>query len=210
MIENKNISPKVFFEKATKTITLNKERTVLLNEIATKIAFELNNRDKVNLNFICTHNSRRSQMGQTWAFFAANYFNLSSIFAFSGGTEVTAFHQNTVKTLQKVGFDFNIIEFSHQNPKYNISFNDTKESILGFSKKYDDKENPLPYIAITTCGHADENCPFIPDAIKRFHLPYIDPKIADNTPQEAEKYLATNQQIAAEMFFIFNEISKHQ
>jgi len=206
MIKSDKISVKSFFENANKTILITDERKALLKNIAKFIIDELEDRDKINLNFICTHNSRRSQISQVWAFYAATYFELP-INAYSGGTETTAFHRNTVKTLQDVGFNFNVENFSHQNPKYSISFKGTDKTILGFSKKYDDPTNEYPYVAITTCGHADENCPFIPDALKRFHLPFEDPKSSDNTPLQKEAYLKTNQRIAAEIFIIFNEIS---
>lgn len=207
MIKNDNITTKLFFENSKKNVKIKDSRLDILNKIAEKIASELEDRDKVNINFICTHNSRRSQMGQVWAFYASEYFNIKNTFTFSGGIETTAFHRNTVKTLQKVGFEFNIMDFSHQNPKYLISFKNTKKNILGFSKKYDCEENNYPYIAITTCDDADENCPFIPDALTRFHLPYTDPKSADKTDFQDKKYLETNAQIAAEMFIIFEIIS---
>ena len=208
MIKSDNITTKLFFENAKKEAQISDERLDLLNNIANKIASELEDRNKVNLNFICTHNSRRSQMGQVWAFYASEYFNIKNIFTFSGGTEVTAFHRNTVKTLKKVGFEFNIIDFSHQNPKYLISFNNTKKNILGFSKKFDNEENNYPYIVITTCNDVDENCPYIPDALARFHLPYTDPKTSDNNVMQNEIYLKTNQQIAAEIFITFEIVSK--
>ena len=69
-------------------------------------------------------------------FFASHYFDLN-ISSFSGGTEVTAFHRNTVKTLKDVGFSFDVEEFSHQNPVYQVSFSGTKKYILGFSKTFD-------------------------------------------------------------------------
>ncbi len=146
-------------------------------------------------------------MGQVWSYFASEYFDIN-IHSFSGGTEVTAFHRNTVKTLQEVGFDFKVAQFSHQNPVYDISYNGSKNSIVGFSKIFDDPANKSPFIAITTCNSADANCPFIPVALKRFHLPYIDPKDSDGTEQQGETYLATNRQIAAEMFYLFSTIKK--
>ena len=208
MIKNSKISAKIFFEKTQKNIKISEERVLLLKKIALKITKELIDRGTINLNFICTHNSRRSQMGQIWAFYASEYFNLQNIFCFSGGTEVTAFHRNTIKTLQKTGFRFNIIDFSHQNPKYLIDFDKSSKKIIGFSKKFDSEENKHPYIAITTCNNAEENCLFIPDAIERFHLPFADPKITDNTPLKDDKHLETNKQIAGEIFIIFKEISK--
>ena len=97
-----------FFENSHKNHVFNDKRKKELLKIAKKIAYNYTcNRNTVNLNFICTHNSRRSQLGQVWGFFAANYFDLN-INSLSGGTEVTAFHRNTVKTLKEVGFNFAI------------------------------------------------------------------------------------------------------
>jgi arsenate reductase len=207
MPKTSTISTENFFKLASKKIKLTEDRKIKLLKVAKSVAQEYTKNKIANLNFICTHNSRRSQLGQVWAFYAANYFNLN-IHAFSGGTEVTAFYRATVKTLQSVGFDFKVIDFSHQNPKYLISFNGNKETILGFSKRFDDPTNKEPFIAITTCNNADANCPFRPTAIDRFHLPFVDPKFSDGTSEQIEAYLLTNEQIAAEVYFIFNEIKK--
>ncbi len=209
MINTKNINTKTFFEEAIKEIVITNERKTLLTKIASTIIDEYLDRDKINLNFICTHNSRRSQFAQVWSFFAIEYFNLTNIYTYSGGTETTSFHRNTVKNLQKTGFEFNVVDFSHQNPRYLISFKDTKKSILGFSKLYDNPQNNYPYIAITTCDSADENCPFIPDSIERFHLPYSDPKKSDNTDLTQETYLQTSKQIAAEIYLIFEQVKSY-
>ena len=207
MLKTSIISTENFFKLASKNIKLAEDRKKILLKISETVATEYAENNVVNLNFICTHNSRRSQLGQVWAFYAANYFNLN-IHAFSGGTEVTAFYRNTVKTLQAVGFDFKIVEFSHQNPKYLISYKESTRSIFGFSKRFDDETNKNPFIAITTCNNADKNCPFIPTAIERFHLPFVDPKFSDGTPEQSATYLKTNEQIAAEIFFIFTEIKR--
>ena len=207
MPKTSTISTENFFELASKKIKLAVERKTILLKVAEKVAKEYTNSKVVNLNFICTHNSRRSQLGQVWAFYAAHHFKLN-IHAYSGGTEVTAFYRGTVKTLQSVGFDFKVVDFSHQNPKYLISFNGSTDAILGFSKRFDNEANKEPFIAITTCNNADTNCPFIPTAIDRFHLPFVDPKFSDNTSEQAEAYLKTNEQIAAEVSFIFNEVKK--
>lgn len=207
MLKTANINAKNFFESALSKKDLTQQRSELLIRIAESIAKEYSINEAVNLNFICTHNSRRSQLGQAWSFFAAAYFNLN-INAYSGGTEVTAFYRNTVKTLQKVGFLFQVVDFSHQNPKYQISFDGANKTILGFSKLYDDPENKNPFMAITTCDSADENCPIIPSATHRFHLPFIDPKYSDGAEKQEEVYLQTNKQIAGEIYFIFSNVKK--
>lgn len=196
-----------FFKTASKRNILDSNRKVLLHTIATTIADQYTKNGVVNLNFICTHNSRRSQLAQVWSFFASYYFSLN-IQAFSGGTEVTAFHRNTIKTLQEAGFSFKVEDFSHQNPKYLISFKGDTKTCLGFSKMFDNPINEQPFIAITTCNNADSNCPFIPSASFKFHMPFIDPKASDTTNKTKETYLKTNQQIAAEIFYLFSEIKK--
>lgn len=207
MIKTQPLNTKEFFLKSAQEVFISEERKSLLLKIANSIEVVYKLDNVVRLNFICTHNSRRSQLGQIWSYFAAEHFGLN-IHAYSGGTEVTAFHKNTVKTLQEVGFVFQIKEFSHQNPVYDISFENAQKSTVGFSKIYDNPINQSPYIAITTCDSADENCPFIPEALKRFHLPYTDPKFSDDTEQQQEAYLATNGQIAAEIFYIYSELKK--
>ena len=204
MIKTNPKMVKDFFEKSQQNIVIDTTRKDLLVKIANKIAANYN-KGNVNINFICTHNSRRSQLGQVWIFFAADYFNLP-INALSGGTEVTAFHRNTVETLTQTGFKFDVVEFSHTNPIYKISFSDEKPSLLGLSKLYDHHENTTPYFVLTTCNNADENCPFIPEAIERFHVPYVDPKHSDGTPNQSETYLNTSRIIAAQMYFLFNQI----
>jgi arsenate reductase len=207
MLSTSTISVENFFVNAYKKATISDERKTLLLKISDAIAKEYTLNKEVNLNFICTHNSRRSQLGQVWSFYAAHYFKLN-INAFSGGTEVTAFYRNTVKTLQKVGFEFQLTDFSHQNPTYQISFKGTNKAVLGFSKFYSNPINKEPFMAITTCNNADVNCPFIPTASHRFHLPFVDPKHADGSDIQEETYLQTSQQIAGEIYFIFSEVKK--
>ena len=61
-----------------------------------KLAAYLHNRTKAHqparLTFICTHNSRRSQICQIWAATAAAYYGRTGVEVYSGGTEVTSFN----------------------------------------------------------------------------------------------------------------------
>ena len=117
---------------------------------------------------------------------------LSGPFFYIHGMEETLPGMEEILEGQKVGFTFHLENFSHQNPKYIITFKGTTKSILGFSKRYDDVENKNPFIAITTCNNADTNCPFISEAVYRFHLPFVDPKSSDDTELEDETYLKTS------------------
>jgi arsenate reductase len=207
MLKTSNVSAKSFFLNASKNVTITGDRKQLLLKIAEAIAKEYVKEELVNLNFICTHNSRRSQLCQVWSFFAADFFNFN-INTFSGGIEVTAFHRNTIKTLQKTGFTFQLEDFCHQNPTYRIGFNGVNKTVLGFSKLYNDESNLNPFMAITTCIDADINCPVVNGASYRFHLPFIDPKSSDGKNTQEEMYLNVNKDIAGQIYFLFASVKK--
>ena len=204
----KTTCTKELFEKAIQQTKLSNERENLLQNIANSIVQTLKNLGSVNINFICTHNSRRSQLSQVWAYYAMEYFGISQGNSFSSGTAETAFHPNTVKALEACGFKFSLEEFNHSNPKYIISYLGAHKTILGFSKTVEHPVNKTPFIAVTTCGHADENCPVILEASSRFHLPYVDPKSSDGTPQEKETYVNTSKLIAGEIGILFKKVKE--
>lgn len=109
-----------------------KERKQTIEEMAKYIAKKLISDNEVNLTFICTHNSRRSYISQLWAFALSNYFGISNINCFSGGTEVTAFNHRSVKALKKCGFDIEQAE-EGSNPKYKCRIGDGLPELISFS-----------------------------------------------------------------------------
>ena len=179
-------------------------RKVLLTEIIDYIKSKIDNNQEINLNFICTHNSRRSQLSQVWAKVASVYYGIE-INSYSGGVEVTAFNERAIDSLVRSGFS--ILFENSINPKYEISYSENENPIIAFSKLFDDDFNKADYFAaIMTCSDADENCPYIPKAEKRIPLRYDDPKTHDDTPLESEKYDERSLQIASEMFYVFSKI----
>ena len=160
---------------------------------------------KASLNFICTHNSRRSQFAQAWALVAAKYFGFG-ISSFSGGVEVTACNPRTVAAMRRAGLEFSVKD-ENANPHYLLQLSGGESSLELFSKLYDDAVNPkTEFAAVMTCSHADENCPFIPGALARIALNYEDPKAFDDSPKEAEAYDTRCRQIATEMFYVFKNL----
>ena len=161
---------------------------------------------KVLLNFICTHNSRRSHISQVWAQTAAYYYNIKNVETFSGGTEATAFNPRAVKAMREAGFDI-AIKKDGTNPVYEIRFATDAPPLTVFSKKYDDTFNPdKDFAAIMTCSHADENCPLVVGASARIALTYNDPKDFDGTAQEAEKYTERVHEIGREILYAFSKV----
>ncbi|MEM6696817.1 MAG: protein-tyrosine-phosphatase [Bacteroidota bacterium] len=179
------------------------DRQAQLKELAHYIQSCLEQNKAVQLNFICTHNSRRSHISQIWAYAAAYYFGLENVHCFSGGTEATAFNPRAVAAMKRAGFHIEKSTIG-RNPQYQVYCCDNISPIEAFSKTYDDPSNPQSdFAAVMTCNHADTNCPFIPGA-KRFALTYEDPKVADDTGEETDRYDERVRQIGRELFFMMS------
>lgn len=177
-------------------------RKVILDKFKDYIQNKLEIGETPRLNFICTHNSRRSQFSQIWAQTAAAFFAID-VECFSGGVELTAFNERAVASILRCGFK--VEKEGEINPKYSVYYDTKSKPIVAFSKLFDD--TPSPFAAVMTCAHADENCPFIPAAECRILVRYEDPKAFDDTTLEAEKYDERSIQIASEMFYVFRNLA---
>lgn len=177
-----------------------KELEVLSQYIQSK----RNANEQVQLNFICTHNSRRSQFSQLWAQVAADYYGVLTQ-SYSGGVEVTEFNQRAIASLIRTGF---IIDSQGEtNPHYSVKWKNEGALLTMYSKLYDDDFNPNSnFAAIMTCSHADENCPIVIGCEKRISIRYEDPKAFDDTPQETEMYDRRSLEIAKEMMYVFSKV----
>lgn len=183
------------------------ERIEALQPLIHFIQKKLSQDKTANLHFICTHNSRRSQLAQVWAQMMADHFGLK-IKCFSGGSETTEFHQNVVDTLVRVGFEIQKVDSQISvNPQYHVFYSKDINPILVFSKLISNPINPQSdFAAVMTCSQADENCPIVVGAENRIALRYDDPKLYDGTPLEAEKYEERSHQIASELFYVCNQL----
>lgn len=192
-------------EKA-QALPILEERKEVLQVLIDYIQKKVVHNQEINLNFICTHNSRRSQFSQIWGKVAASYHGVE-INSFSGGVEVTAFNERAVASIKRFGFK--VSKEGESNPKYFVFYSNDEDPIVTFSKVYDDAANALyGFAAVMTCSHADENCPFIPGAEARIPVRYEDPKAFDDTDQEAEMYDTRSLQIASELLYVFSRIKR--
>jgi arsenate reductase len=179
-------------------------RKTLLQRLVAFIDARGANPEPVQLVFICTHNSRRSLIAQIWAAAAAARFGLENLACYSGGTEATAFNPRAVAAMKRAGFD--IVNPGGDNPAYRVRFAEHAPPLTCFSKTYGASSNPTTgFAAIMTCSEADENCPYIPGAAFRLSLPYEDPKIADDTSFEAERYDERVRQIGQELLYVMQK-----
>lgn len=183
---------------------INDDRKEIFKPIIIYIKEQIVQGKPVNLNFICTHNSRRSQISQLWAYAAAWYYNVKCN-SYSGGVEVTAFNERAVAAMTRCGFEIST-DIAGDNPVYIVHCGPNSPSTKAFSKLFDDRSNEAtPFAALMTCGHADDNCPHISEAEVRLPLRYNDPKAYDDTDLETIKYDERCKEIGTELFYIFSQ-----
>jgi len=190
------------------TERISEERKRILQPLIQFISSKISKNEVVRLNFICTHNSRRSHLSQIWAQSMAYYYQIENVFCYSGGTEATAMFPKVAETLANQGFE--ILKLSEtENPVYAVKFAENEHAVICFSKKYDDDFNPKSaFAAILTCDSADENCPIVYGAEARIPIKYEDPKKSDGTPEMNETYFNRSLEIATEMKFVFENLRK--
>lgn len=181
------------------------DREKALSQITRYIEKSGAEKKPARLNFICTHNSRRSHFGQVMAQVLASYLGLK-VETYSGGTEATAFHANAVRALVDLGVDIRQAS-DGDNPHYRVVTGKTVTE--AFSKAYADAPNPRQgFAAIMVCSSADAACPFVAGAEIRVALPFEDPKISDGTGNEKQTYEQRAIQIGTELAWAFSRVKQ--
>lgn len=176
-------------------------RKELLTPLTAFVSERARQKRPIVLSFICTHNSRRSHLGQIWAAVAAAHFRIPDVRTLSGGTEATAFNPRAVAAIERDGFS--VTKPGGANPHYQVSLGSSCPTLECFSKTFDDPHNAADdFAAVMTCTDADQNCPAIIGAT-RISLPYRDPKEADDTEEEEKRYTERSHQIGTEMLSAF-------
>lgn len=186
--------------------SISDERKEVLLSLVDYIQEKVNAGESIRLNFICTHNSRRSHLSQIWAQAMAYHVGLKNVSCYSGGTEATAIFIKVLETLTSQGFQ--VLKLSeNENPVVAVKFADNENPILCFSKTYDHPFNPsTQFGAVMTCNNADVGCPIVLGAEARFPIKYDDPKAYDGTPLQTEKYAERSLDIAREMWWVFSQV----
>ncbi len=191
---------------------ISKDRKEQLIILAEKIKLFKEANDTLNLVFVCTHNSRRSQLAEIWLSAACEFNNISYIKTHSAGTEVSNFNIRMVKALSRFGFELTIKEdksntvYEWHKPDF---LNAKDNSKLFYSKTIDHPSLQLDkLICIMVCSHADENCPVITQSILRYPLRYEDPKKYDDTEKESFAYDSKVMEIGREMLLLAKYLTK--
>ena len=197
--------PLLDYIAALDTTAVLEDRVEVLTPLVDLIKSRIAQQKPVDLVFICTHNSRRSVLGQFWAQAMAHQKGVS-LRTYSGGTVVTACDERTVAALIRAGVRVEG-DMSQVNPQYQAFYDLDQPPLVLYSKLYDVPQLPQSdFVAVMTCASADEGCPFISGALVRLPIRYEDPKAFDDTPREADAYDECCAQIAAEMKFVFSSL----
>lgn len=116
----------------------------------------------MNLLFLCTGNSCRSQIAEGWARTLGSEMGSDWLTVQSAGIEAHGKNPRAIAVMQEAGVDISAQEST---------------------KLTDDMLNAADYL-VTVCGHADENCPAVPAHIRKEHWPLDDPAKATGTEEE--------------------------
>lgn len=183
---------------------ISESRKQMLKPLRNLILDRVRNGADISLNFICTHNSRRSQFAQIWAQTLSYYFGIQNVFCYSGSTISSSVYPQIVETLVNQGFEIKTLS-TGENPVYELKYSQYASPLVCFSKNYNDDFNPKSgFIAVMTCDHADGNCPYVDGAEIKLLIEYEDPKCFDQTNLENEKYRNKSIEIAQEMWWVLN------
>ncbi len=115
----------------------------------------------LNILFLCTGNSCRSQMAEGWA----RHLKGDVVEAYSAGVETHGLNPNAVRVMAEAGVDISAQRSKHINEFQNVS---------------------LDHV-ITVCSHAHESCPVFQGKTKVTHVGFDDPpRLAKDAATEEE------------------------
>ena len=124
----------------------------------------------VNILYLCTGNSCRSQIAEGWT----RKLGGDQVEVQSAGIEAHGKNPRAIKIMQEAGIDISGQESTI-----------VSEEMLN-----------LADVVVTVCGHADEQCPVLPPGVKKVHWPLTDPAKATGGESEImNEFRATRNDI---------------
>lgn len=126
--------------------------------------------ESVNILFLCTGNSCRSQMAEGWA----RELGGSHVVVQSAGIEAHGKNPRAIAVMREAGVDIS-----------------AQESTIVNQQMLDSAD-----IVVTVCGHADEQCPVLPAKVKKIHWPLTDPAKATGSEEAVmNEFRATRDEV---------------
>ena len=116
----------------------------------------------MNLLFLCTGNSCRSQMAEGWARALSRADGAPWLTVQSAGIEAHGKNPRAIAVMREAGVDITAQE----------------------STRLTDAMLATADYLVTVCGHADEHCPVVPAHVRKEHWPLNDPARATGTEEQ--------------------------
>jgi arsenate reductase len=137
----------------------------------------------MNILFLCTGNSCRSQMAEGWArHLAGGRFSIRS-----AGIEAHGKNPRAIAVMAEVGIDISAQE----------------------STRLTDEMLQLADVLVTVCGHADEHCPVLPAGKQKIHWPLPDPAKAKGTEARImAQFRATRDEISERVIDLLADLAR--
>lgn len=136
----------------------------------------------LNILFLCTGNSCRSQIAEGWA----RQLGGGGVEVQSAGIEAHGKNPRAISIMREAGIDIS-----------------SQESTI-----VSDEMLNLADVVVTVCGHADEQCPVLPAGVKKVHWPLTDPAKATGTESEImSEFRATRDDIENRVRELLNNLA---
>jgi arsenate reductase len=124
----------------------------------------------MNILFLCTGNSCRSQMAEGWG----RKLGGPELHFDSAGIEAHGQNPRAIQVMEEAGID---ISGQHSTV--------LSDALLAWADR-----------VVTVCGHADEHCPMLPAGTDKEHWPLEDPAQADGSEEEIlAEFRATREEV---------------
>jgi arsenate reductase len=124
----------------------------------------------LNILYLCTGNSCRSQMAEGWT----RMLGGEQYTATSAGIEAHGKNPRAIGVMCEAGVDISGQE----------------------STVVSDEMLRRADVVVTVCGHADEQCPVLPSGVKKLHWPLTDPAKAAGSEEEImAEFRATRDEV---------------
>jgi arsenate reductase len=139
----------------------------------------------MNILFLCTGNSCRSQIAEGWAKALAD----NSVMIQSAGIEAHGKNPRAIAVMSEAGIDISEQE----------------------STRVDDPMLQAADLVVTVCGHADKHCPALPPGTRKEHWPLDDPARATGSEDEIMKiFRASRDEIKQRVTDLLRRIQQEE
>jgi arsenate reductase (thioredoxin) len=139
----------------------------------------------MNLLFLCTGNSCRSQMAEGWA----RSLGPQWLQVESAGIEAHGKNPRAIAVMNEAGVDISQQESTR-----------VTEDMLHHAD-----------LVVTVCGHADEHCPVLPAGTRKEHWPLDDPAKATGSDEEIlARFRATRDEVRRRVADLVARLGEHE